>query len=332
MTASILRIAFLLCLLSSVAPAADFETRDEETACTGCGKKIEVDSWIKVDGDDYHPECFQCAKCGGSIGNDSYYRHGGLYYHHSCYLDHLAPRCDLCGKVLEGTAIVDFFGNRYCAFHEGVEPRCECCRRFISDDHTGGGRQYDDGRQTCNLCLHSAIFTSDDGLALLDSIRDNLQTFGICIEGKVRLRLINQTELRQRSEGLLSDPQGVATYRKETSSSGAVVRADFEIFSLRGLPRLSLTSVLAHELMHIWLFQNAAADIDPALCEGACNYVSYLVLAEDDTEYAAMLLDKLQRDVSPIYGDGYRETARYVSRVGIERWLEYLKKSLNPPW
>ncbi len=332
MSVSPARIAILLCLPLCVACAAVSVWADAPPVCAGCGESVEIDSWIKIDGRDYHPDCFRCAHCSQPIGDDGYYRHNNRYYDRACFTNHIAPRCDLCDEILDGPAIVDFFDNRYCAFHEGADPRCTCCGRFISDELTDGGRQYDDGRQICNLCLALAVFGRAEGRAVLSSTRDRLATFGIYIEGPIRLHMIGQTELRQRSEGFLSDPQGVATYRKETKSDGLVLREDFEIYSLRGLPRLSLSSVLAHELMHIWLFQNAAADLDPALCEGACNYVSYLVVTDIDSEHAAMLLDKLQRDVSPIYGDGFRRTAEYVARVGVENWLNYMRIHQTPPW
>jgi len=98
------------------------------------------------------------------------------------------------------------------------------------------------------------------------------------------------------------------------------------------MPRAHFVTTLAHELMHVWLFRNAPIEMDDLLCEGSCNYASYLVLKQWQQDDVAYELHTLQDDPDEVYGEGYRRVAEYVSRQGVAQWLEYLRENEQGPW
>ena len=107
---------------------------------------------------------------------------------------------------------------------------------------------------------------------------------------------------------------------------------DFKIYVLHGIPRAEYRFIIAHELMHIWLFKNGPEDMSPILTEGSCQLAGILALEDRQDEESAMIRKQAMQNKDPIYGEGLRQVDAYVNRVGISAWLEYLKSHKNPPW
>ena len=84
--------------------------------------------------------------------------------------------------------------------------------------------------------------------------------------------------------------------------------------------------------MHVWLYDNGVDDMDPALCEGSCNYAAYLVLQRYPGKESEYIQTAFRDEPDPIYGDGFRGVAEYVEKHGVAGWLGYLRSHRNPPW
>lgn len=95
--------------------------------CKQCGQPISG-RYITALGAAWHPEHFVCAACHKPINDAGFNAHEGRPYHSECYLQHVAPRCDYCGKPLLGQYQVHD-GKSYHpeCFLNHVAPRCEYC-------------------------------------------------------------------------------------------------------------------------------------------------------------------------------------------------------------
>jgi hypothetical protein len=167
---------------------------------------------------------------------------------------------------------------------------------------------------------------------LMDSMVDVLSSFEIRLKGRVPLKLVSQAELNASSPGFHEDRVGTTIYEKQMSLHGAISRKNFKIIILYGLSRIRFLDVIAHELMHVWLFQNGPDDHEERLCEGSCQYASYLALLDDNSEESQDFIDRKLANPDPVYGEGFRRVKQFVDEVGLVNWLEYLKENSTPPW
>ncbi len=293
----------LLFLLFAVVLLSVVQARDDTIRCTYCGEPI-VGDYIVADSHSYHI---------------------------SCYENHVALKCAVCGQTIKGEYYQDFWGNAVHAYHQGEEPQCEYCGRFISEYTTGGGFRYGDGRIVCKLCEKTAVEDSATVDTLQNRIMEILATFGITIDdGYIPVDLVDKTVMAGLDNDHI-DPNGY-TYIEETTSLGVTLERHLDIFLLHGMPRLHVLATLAHELMHVWLYENAPDNMDPALCEGSCNYAGYLVLQQYPGKESEYIQSTFRNEPDSVYGDGFRRVADYVEKHGVDEWLSYLKSHRTPPW
>jgi hypothetical protein len=104
-----------------------------------------------------------------------------------------------------------------------------------------------------------------------------------------------------------------------------------DIYILAAMPEMHFISTGAHEIMHVWQYLNAPLENDKALCEGSCNYASYLILKEHRDERARFLIESLFESKNRYYGQGFRHIHRYVERRGTQSWLSHLQRSSHLP-
>jgi hypothetical protein len=185
----------------------------------------------------------------------------------------------------------------------------------------------------CESCQETAITDLDEAGAIMKDVVRHLGKEGIDITPEIKMRLVTLDELGRISDRFTPDQMGITIFEKQTIADGFWSRSDFKICILFGLPAYHFRVIMAHELMHVWLFKNGQADqIEPTLCEGSCNYASYLILRRDKSQKGQLLLERFVNDDDPVYGEGFRKVKTYVDRVGIEHWLSYLTKQTQPPW
>lgn len=323
------RALIVLALLSILCnPVSARENR----ICEYCREPITDNAWIEAEGKFYHSDHFRCDHC-DEIIRGSYTRHDGGIYHITCYNEHYALRCSLCGGVIEGRYQQDFWGNSYHEFHDGEADRCQYCGRFISRDLTDGGVKYRDGRIICGLCGVSAVAEADDVAGILAEVASSLAGYGIKTDADdIPVVLVDRHQMAEQRDTDDTRTRGFAKHTRRVTSDGRVTAEYFRIYALHGMPRRALVSTLAHELMHVWLSRHGAENMDRVLTEGSCNYASYLILQQDDSEEARYMIWCLSENDDSVYNEGFRRVSEYVGGAGIAGWLKYLRANAEPPW
>ena len=67
----------------------------------------------------------------------------------------------------------------------------------------------------------------------------------------------------------------------------------FTIYILNNLPKTQFEAILAHELLHIWLYKKSIF-LDNSTMEGFCNLGSYLIYTLDETKFSNIHLMSLE--------------------------------------
>jgi len=331
--------------------------------CDYCHKPI-VSQWVEVDGEFYHPNHFICSNCLKPIGDQRYYFQNGRYYDSVCFANFVTTRCDYCGKPILGESItmnskvyhiecynrdigkhcvvcgrivtgdfyVDSRGNTVCQEHKDQALRCCACQQFLSPVENGTWTKYTDGRVICNQCRSTAVDNIDVAKKMVQTIKSELIAAGIVVDQDFKLSFVSLPELADKFSNFLVDHLGVTLYEKSEMLGGLFTSRKFGIKILYGLPRAELHGVLAHEMMHVWLFTHAPQPQAPQLCEGSCQYAAYLVLKNDKSEDGRYFLDYLEKQDDEIYGDGFRNVRDYVDNIGLSAWLQYLRENKDVPW
>jgi len=258
---------------------------------------------------------------------------GDKKYHKECYEDHIALRCALCGKIVEGRYSYDFWGNVYHESHEADVPRCQYCLRFISERVTGGGVEYPDGRHVCNICRRTAVDDPGAAAALLEEVRGRLERLGLSTRGEeIPVSLVDLREMHRISGSRSHTLRGYTEHQETRITPGEVESYRSRIYLLEGMPRMEAMATLAHELTHIWAFLKGRKEGGGAFVEGSCNYASSLVVMEYPGKESEFVVNTLSENADPVYGEGFRRVRRLAEERGRGAWLDRLRgKEAFPP-
>jgi hypothetical protein len=261
-----------------------------------------------------------------------YLVYDGRNLHEACYYQHYARHCGICSTVISGQYIFNSWGDTVCAVHLGEYPTCEYCDRLVAPQLSGPGAHYKDGRDVCGNCESWAVKDPAEVQALLDTVRQALVTNGILIDRELQLSCIDKRQMLDVNSALGKEAWAYTDFKQRASFFGLWKSESIRIYVLSRLPRVILQAVLAHELMHVWLFAHAPLDMDPTLCEGSCEYAAHLVLRGHRDAYADFLRESQETSDDLVYGVGFRSVRDYVKRVGVPAWLDYLRGHSTPPW
>jgi uncharacterized Zn finger protein (UPF0148 family) len=274
-----------------------------------------------------------CHYCGKSIGREEYITSEGKTYHKECFLQHVAMRCAICGKVIRGKYLQDYWGNIYHAQHAKELPACFYCTRLICEKLTGGGKKYSDGRVICGICLKTAVEEDEEARSLIADVRKRLERYGIKVQGEVsKTYLLDRNKLNKVSgrSGSDSEEAGFTKLEKKTAN-GKLLSFNIQIFILEGLPETHFIATAAHELMHVWQHLYAVPENDKQLREGSCNFAAYLVLKDLHTAEANYIIKTYFENKDRVYGKGFVKVYNLVKKRGIKGWLFYLRENKKLP-
>jgi hypothetical protein len=304
--------------------------------CDQCKQPL-VGKYTIFEGKNLHDSCFYkhytifCAVCKGPISGP-YAIFEGKNLHDSCYNKAYAHYCSICGSAINGPYVYNSWGDTVHSVHVGEYALCEYCNRLKAEKLTGKGIRYHDGREVCGTCLSAAVTKADVAAYLLDTARIALRAYGVNIEHEFKLDLIDRYEMLRLHTAEGPEAWGFSELKGRTALFGLIKEQKIRVYALTGMPRAFLLGVLAHELMHVWLFTHAPIDVDKTLCEGSCEYAAYLALKGRRDGHARYFLEQQITNKDPVYGDGVRAVTGYVERVGIYAWIEYLQSHKAPPW
>lgn len=331
--------------------------------CSYCHKKIDSDG-LEVDGKYFHPNHFVCSNCLRPIGESRFFVHDDKYYdsvclvnyvaercfhcgqpildesiyfetnfyHAACYNNFVGKRCVVCGDIAQGEFLVDNRGNAVCKKHQDAAAHCHACQQFLPPVNDGSWHRYEDGRKICQSCLATAVNKIDDCRKLAVEVQAELEAAGIVVDQKFELSLVSLEELNSKSGDVKTDHLGITLYEKSEILGGLFSTEKYEIRVLYGLPLAQLRAVLAHELMHVWQFDKAPRPQNQQMCEGTCQYASYLILQNDKSQEGRIFLENIVDQDDEIYGQGFKEVLGYVDSVGLNAWLDYLQHNKDAPW
>ena len=123
------------------------------------------------------------------------------------------------------------------------------------------------------------------------------------------------------SDGL----QGYTKYNYQTIGRKKI-NENFAIYILSNLHRLNFRAVLAHEMLHVYLFNNDIS-LKKSLIEGFCNLGSKFVYnSAPESKISELKLESMFKNNHPEYGRGFRIMDAELERKG---WPVLLKNLEN---
>lgn len=298
-----------------------------QQSCDHCGKDM-LGEYLSSSTGSYHPSCYRdhvqprCDYCKKPI-EDNYKILRGKNYHVDCYTDHVLDKCDICRQPLEGLYVTDYWGNSYHKHHDEDANECGTCGRVISKHLSQGGSQLADGRIICGICSETSVTRRTVRASTQYEVRRILERHGI--EGlpeDIPLTLVDASTLRNLS-GINSEDMRAFTDHRSQTLNGEVITRDSHIYVLSHLPLVVFKAILAHELLHVYLFEHDL-ELAPDVREGFCNLGSELIYELDGSDLAEFHLRNMQKSQDPDYGVGYRRMSGILNRVGWVRLLEEL--------
>jgi len=114
------------------------------------------------------------------------------------------------------------------------------------------------------------------------------------------------------------------------------VTREVEVLAFKGLPRVSMSAVLAHEFFHSWLFcRNLDGCLPQVVEEGLCEFFAFLFLCRAEYHFITILQSQYQQEPhlshyhrllqeiryikykmtlnqDPIYGEGFRKVLHCI--------------------
>jgi hypothetical protein len=297
--------------------------------CTACKQTLFGDH-LRIDGREYHFACFTCAECGKVI-TDRYITDFSDYFHKICFQKRFEPPCMACGQSISCDSYKDYWGGRYCVHHVNEIPACDFCGRLVAGLITGKGVRYPDGRVLCGVCRPSAVTTESGAKALMLEVAAKLRSIDVSVDCKqVTVLLLGRDQLARLMNDSAHPKLGLTEYIPIPNDGGDVKTQSFNIMLLFGMPTTQAKAVLAHELMHVWLFDHGIVDIDAALREGSCNYAAYWYMDSLGSAESNFVKRAIISNLDPVYGRGFRDVKQYVDTNGTAAWLQMLREMASP--
>jgi len=152
-----------------------------------------------------------------------------------------------------------------------------------------------------------------------------LHTIGISdIPTTIPVNIVDMKHLKQYSKSRRASNSKGFTKCLTKYQNNEIVSKKQTVYILNGLPLLEFNGVLAHEMMHAWLNQLDITMTDPET-EGFCNLGTMQVYQKDGSKFAKILLDNMEKDPDPIYGNGYRGMKKQLKTMGWNKLIQKIK-------
>ncbi|MDQ1002147.1 hypothetical protein QFZ28_002547 [Neobacillus niacini] len=182
------------------------------------------------------------------------------------------------------------------------ETQCVFCGRSVSAAQI---HQLNDGRQRCLTCNESAV---DHVLGVEPLYREVRQFFKdvylVNLPEDIALFVLSAAEIHKMS-GLPFIPE--AGNPRLTGKASLDGDGNLRVLVENGSPRTHTLSTLAHELTHIWQYENLqASELDIEELEGFASWVEVHMMTQmGEVPYTNMLKEQLEYRQDS-YGRGYR--------------------------
>jgi len=296
--------------------------------CHYCKKSI-IGKYFIYQNNTYHSSCYEahiqlrCDNCNKTISGN-YNTENGNNYHPKCYKYFILEKCDVCNNPIEGEYINDSWNNIYHSYHYREMPLCESCNQIICNNITDGGFIINGKRNICNICWDDVITNESDIKNVYNYVYKRLSAVGINnLPLDVPIILVKtRNELNKISKIRLGNIQGYTKYEFETIANLKTSKK-FTIYILSHLHQVNFHAVLAHELLHIYLFKNNL-DLNSKHREGFCNLGAQLIYKSYDNKLSNIKLKGMYEDNDPDYGKGFLFMNELLEKKGWRNLIQYL--------
>ena len=294
--------------------------------CRFCKEPIKS-QYIVVEKSKYHKQCYKnhiqpkCNICTRPI-EGVYNIDGDKKYHKNCYEDFILPKCAVCTQPIKTTYIIDKWDNKYHKSHSKKLPNCESCNRLICKRITKGGYNIGQDRNICNLCEPYAVDSKSRVNKYAREVKNELRAVGFRdLPKNIPITLISDRKrLKKLSKIKHINLSGYTHYEYETLN-GKIVDKDYHIYILSHLHEIEFKAVLAHEFLHVYLFQKDYK-LSPEYREGFCNLGSQLIYENNNSKLAKQKIDSMYENPDPVYGMGFKKMNYVLKQNG---WAELLR-------
>ncbi|XP_071734157.1 protein DA1-related 1-like [Rutidosis leptorrhynchoides] len=286
--------------------------------------------------------------------------------------------CHVCNLPLINYMVHPFWANKYCPFHEcDGTPKCNSCGRIESRK-----KRYvplKDGRKVCLECLDSAVMDTNECLPLYVDVQCFYEGLDMKVQQNIHVLLVEKQTINKAMYGEPnghnhgSEIRGCCLYQELVIQRvvrqlkfvenwlpdiliepyKVLTRGEVKaILILYGLPCLLTGSVLAHEMMHVWLWLNGYRNLDKYVEEGIYQVLAHMWLISQidstwghatstsstqckrspfEKKLAKCFKYQIEYDTSKIYGDGFRAANKAVLEHGLQNTLHHIRLTGNFP-
>ena len=298
--------------------------------CAGCDQPIEG-RYLTALEKKWHLHHFVCATCQRPIVGAKFVGKEGHPYHEACSAKTFNPQCKICLAPVSDHYLTNFWEEEFCQHHNEELQQCYGCGRLVSEHLTNNGVRFEDGRTMCNLCRRTGIDSLRAAESLARKVATKMADLGFTLaQDSFPLRLVDQRELTQA--GTHGERISGTTQMAIETLDGEVVKREIAaILMLHGLPTESFAATYAHELGHVWLFQQHFPKLPLQVEEGICELFAHLWLVNNPGSWSDYLIHLKERSTDPIYGEGYRIALRSLRHMSPAELLEFVKKNQRFP-
>lgn len=208
-----------------------------------------------------------------------------------------SPICSVCGALIMGVYYIDAYGNKACERHYGSLIHCASCGCFCGKDAVSVTGDL----VICKDC-HDNIPSDEECKRIIRHIRRKYRSLPIGTIPSFRLYRI---------------PADAWTEGKRTTGLAINSGKNYSIKVPAYLSKTTLAEVLAHEMLHLWLYERNCRK-SARIIEGFCNLGSFEILRSIKTEKARVKIKSIEGNPDATYGDGFRIVKKTYESSGWE--------------
>lgn len=228
--------------------------------------------------------------------------------------------CNYCNKLIIGPYVIDSWGFH---FHNDCLLKCQpcgSCKRNLHGNSFKKSIRLQDDRYICPDCLSEGIIMKVSQMAkCVAAMYAFFKEADISFpENKITYKLADANELKDNITGI-------------TTKYTILSHSSYKITMLIGLSKTVFCASLAHELMHVYLFEKNIV-LNPTETEGICELVSYFTFVRMNSPAAKHYIKVMELNPDPIYGNGFRLMKEKVRPfINIQNYLDFVLSNKNKP-
>jgi hypothetical protein len=143
----------------------------------------------------------------------------------------------------------------------------------------------------------------------------------------ITVELVDSNTLDPKNKSNSKTSKRGETKTSFLSKNGIIVSWSHRIRIQYGLPMPLFKSVLAHEMLHVWLNENKVKITDKET-EGFCNLGFLLVIENEGSAFSKVLQKNLDQDPDEVYGEGFRLMKARLDKLGWPGMISHVKKRI----